>query len=52
MEETVDDAGIKQVPGLEAAFADFLFLFEELKTTWMLTEFQKHSLPYVVGSYL
>ncbi|KAK2562634.1 hypothetical protein P5673_014324 [Acropora cervicornis] len=33
VEETLDDAGIEQVPGLEAAFADFLFPFEDLKTT-------------------
>lgn len=33
VKETLEDAGVKQVPGLEAAFADFLFPFEDLKTT-------------------
>ena len=39
IEETLEDAGIKELPALEATFEDFLFLFKDLKTTWMLTRF-------------
>jgi len=48
IDETLEDAGIEELPALETTFEDFIFPFEDLKTTWMLTEFQKQSLPYVV----
>ena len=48
VEETLRHANIDELPGLEAAFEDFTSPSEQLQTKWMLAEFRREKLPYVV----
>lgn len=48
VEETLKDANIDELPGLEDTFEEFNNPFEELQTKWMLREFTREKLPYVV----
>ena len=52
IEQTLENADIKEVPGLEAVFDEFIFPYEDLQTKWMTGEFQRDKMSYVVISRL
>ena len=52
IEQTLENADIKEVPGLGAVFDEFIFPYEDLQTKWMTGEFQRDKMSYVVISRL
>lgn len=47
IEQTLENADIKEVPGLEAVFDEYMFPYEDLQTKWMTGEFQRDKMSYV-----
>ena len=47
IEQTLENADIKGVPGLEAVFDELMFPYEDLQTKWMTGEFQQEKMSYV-----
>lgn len=50
VEETLKDANVERLPGIEDAFEEIAAPFEQLDAKWMLPEFSRKKLPYVVCS--
>ena len=50
VDQSLEDANIEDVPGLDAVFEEFIYPFEDLQTICMTSQFQRHEfLSYVVG---
>ena len=47
IEQTLENADIKEVPGLEAVFDESMFPYEDLQTKWITGEFQRDKMSYV-----
>ncbi|KAK2555253.1 hypothetical protein P5673_023237, partial [Acropora cervicornis] len=48
IDQSLEDANIEDVPGLDAVFEEFIYPFEDLQTICMTTQFQRHEfLSYV-----
>ena len=50
VEEALNDANIEELPGIDAAFEEVVAPFEQLDAKWMLAEFTRDKLPYVVST--
>ena len=48
VDEALNKANIEQLPGIDAAFEEVMTPFEQLHAKWMLPEFTRDKLPYVV----
>lgn len=48
VEEALDDANLEKLPGIDDAFEEVITPFEQLNAKWMLAEFTRDKLPYVV----
>lgn len=50
VDQSLEDANIEDLPGLDAVFEEFIYPFEDLQTICMTSQFQRHEfLSYVVG---
>ena len=52
VDETLKDANMEKLPGIDAAFEEVTAPFEQLDSKWMLPEFTRKKLPYVVCIYM
>ena len=49
VEQILEDANIEEVPGLDAVFDEFISPFEDFQTAWMMSQFQRNEMSYVVS---
>lgn len=51
VDEALNDANIEELPGIEDAFEEVIAPFQQLDAKWMLPEFTRDKLPYIVCTH-